>query len=165
VVERRHVLRAAEIIFGAQAADTSLDDLVRSGTGECVFVSHASKDKPLAHELARRLTKTKVSCFVAKKTIPDGAEWADHIRNAIRKCRVFVLLNSATVQKSDWCKYEIGAALVLRKPIVAVGLDGTRLPKVLEHLQANFSYRTENQKRKLIDHLKTTCLLDKEGTA
>jgi TIR domain len=165
LVERQHVLRAAEILFSPDVAGTSLEDLRRKGPGKYVFISYADKDEDCAHELAARLKEVDVSYFVAKETIPAAAEWAVYIWQAIRDCRVFVVLNSAPAKKRDWCKYEIGAALGLKKRVVAVLLDSTGLPQVLKHLQTNFKFRTEDQKGKLVDHLKSLCVSDKKGTA
>jgi hypothetical protein len=165
LVERQHVLRAAEILFTPDVAGTSLENLHRWGSGHCVFISYADKDKDCALELAARLREVDVSYFVAKDTIPPAAEWAVYIWQAIRDCRVFVVLNSTAAKKRDWCKYEIGAALGQKKQVVTVLLDGTGPPKVLKHLQTKFEFRTKDQKRKLVDHLKTLCSYDKKGTA
>jgi hypothetical protein len=77
---------------------------------------------------------------------------------------VFVLLNSEAGKKRNWCKYEIGAALGQKKRVEAVLLDSARLPKVLQHLQAKFKYRTEEQKRELVEHLKKLCESDEKDT-
>ena len=159
------MLRAAEILFTPDVAGTSLENLRRWGPGQCVFISYADKDKDCALELAARLKEVDVSYFLAKDTIPPAAEWAVYIWQAIRDCRVFVVLNSIAAKKRDWCKYEIGAALGQKKQVVTVLLDGTGPPKVLKHLQIKFEFRTEEQKRKLVDHLKTLCSSDKRGKA
>jgi hypothetical protein len=76
LVERQHVLQAAEILFTPEVAGTSLEDLHRRGRGECVFISYADKDQDCAHELAACLKGVGVSYFVAKETIPAAATMA-----------------------------------------------------------------------------------------
>jgi hypothetical protein len=161
LVEPKHVLQAAEILL----AGTGSEDLHRRGPGECVFISYAEQDGDCARELAARLKEVGVSCFVASESIPSAAEWAVHVWPAVTDCRAFVALNSEAAQKRDWCKYEIGAALGQQKRVEAVLLDSAQLPKVLQHLQAKFKYRTEKQKRELVDHLKKLCESDEKGKA
>jgi hypothetical protein len=165
LVERQHVLQAAEILFGPDVASKTLEALRQHGPGKCVFISYATKDEECANELADLLKKVRVSYFLARQTIPAAAEWAVYIWQAIRDCRVFVYLNSAAAKKRDWCKHEIGAALGQNKKVVAALLDATGLPEVLKHLQIKFKFRTEDQKRELVNHLKELCALEKKGSA
>jgi hypothetical protein len=157
LVERQHVLQAADLLLGPNVADKPLETLARRGSGKCVFISYATKDEDFARELAARLKKVHVSYFMAKQTIPAAAEWAVYIWQAITGCQVFVPLLSAASRKRDWCKYEIGAALGQKKQVVGVTLDASGLPQVLKHVQITFKFRTEEQKRALVRHLKDLC--------
>jgi hypothetical protein len=70
LVERQHVLQAAEVLFGPDVASTTLEALGQHGPGNCVFISYATKDEDCAQELAALLKKVRVSYFMAKQTIP-----------------------------------------------------------------------------------------------
>jgi hypothetical protein len=115
LVEREHVLRAAELLLGPDVAGQALDALVRRGSGKCIFISYASKDEDCARELAARLKKVHVSYFMAKQTIPAAAEWAVFIWQAVTDCRVFVPLLSAAAKKSKSsvvCVWRVPLAVV-----------------------------------------------------
>jgi hypothetical protein len=77
-----------------------------------------------------------VNVFLAPLSIKPGSSWPDELWHAIRSCRVFVLVVTAETVKSKWCLLEIGAALGLRKPLVAVLRHSTKLPDVLKTVQA-----------------------------
>jgi hypothetical protein len=155
LVERKHVLEAAQLVFGPVAAGTAVDVLRQRGHGKCVFISYATKDEDLAHELAKLLKKARVTFFVARKSIPDAAEWAVAIWQAITNCRVFAALVSAAFCRSIWCAYETGAALSQNKLVIPVLLH-TKLPEALKHLEAA-RFRTESDKRGLVKRLKELC--------
>ena len=156
LVERKHVQQAAEVLWGPVAAGTAIDVLRKRGSSKAVFISHATEDEDAAHELAALLKQAKVSCFVAKKSIPHAAEWAVTIFQAIKDCRVFAPLVSAAAKRSRWCTLEIGAALGQKKQVVPVSLDSTKPPQVLAHLQIA-KFRTEDQKRRLVNSLRELC--------
>jgi TIR domain-containing protein len=94
---------------------------------------------------------------VAKRPIRKSAEWAATIWQELRDCQVFTYLNSTAAKKSNWCTMEIGAALCLKKLVQPVRLDTARLPKSVDHIQATLKFRTEDQKRELVNHLKELC--------
>lgn len=137
-----------------------MDALFQRGAGEWVFISHATKEEDFAHELADRLRGEGMSCFVASKSIQSPAEWSVTIWQAIRDCRAFVALVTAASKRSMWCAAEIGSALGQKKPVVPVLLHATRLPQMLEHIQA-VKAQTEEQKRDLVARLVALCEREK----
>jgi hypothetical protein len=157
LVEGKHVRQAAEKLLGPAAAMAALETMDHPRPGDAVFISHATPDADAALELASRLRRAKVSCFVAKQSIATSAEWAVTIWHAIRDCQVLVALVSEAFARSDWCQAEVGAALGQRKVIVPALLHGTAIPRLLSHLQAAPA-QTDSQKRELTKRIKALCV-------
>jgi TIR domain len=108
-VECKHVLQAVkrlEEFASSEEASASQSDV-------CVFISYSSKDTKFGSQLAAQLQDEQVTCFQADQTIPPAADWANKTWSALRQCRVVVFLITSQSIESDWCKYEIGAALAL----------------------------------------------------
>ena len=126
--------------------------------GHAVFLSYSTKDEDFARELEADLRQAGVKTFLAPLAIKPASSWPDEIWQAIRRCRVFVVIVTAEAIKSKWCLLEIGAALGLKKPIVAVLRHSARLPDVLKTVQAA-KVQTKNQQAELVEQLKKMCAL------
>lgn len=151
LVERKHVLKAAESLL--QALGNAEQSTVFAPD---VFLSYSTKDEDFARELKDELEQAGIGCFLAPLSIKPGATWPDAIWQAIRACRVFVLVVTADAIKSKWCLLEIGAAIGLRKAIIAVLRHSNRLPDVLKTVQAK-KVQTKDQQADLVAHLKRLC--------
>lgn len=150
VVERKHVLLAAERLFTIDSPGMMLQP------GQGIFLSYSTKDEDFARELEADLRADGVKSFLAPLSIEPGASWPDEIWQAIRNCRAFVLVVTAAAMKSKWCLFEIGAALGLKKPIVAVLRHSTRLPEALKTVQA-VKVQTKKQQADLVQQIKKMC--------
>jgi TIR domain len=140
IMQPEHLTQAAKNLFGSPS----------------IFLSYATNDEDFARELKADLDKEHVGCFLAPLSIQPGSAWPDEIWQAIRACRVFVLLVTADAMKSKWCLLEIGAALGQKKTIVAVLRHTARLPDVLKGVQAK-KVQTTEQKRELVQLLQSMC--------
>jgi hypothetical protein len=110
-----------------------------------VFISYSNKNVKFAKQLADQLNAKQLTCFLADQSIPPGAEWSRQIWTALRQCRVVVLLITAQ-SVSDWCKYEIGAALALNKTIVpAVRVGGLQPPGILHYIESRDVHTFEEE--------------------
>jgi hypothetical protein len=70
LVEREHVVRAAEILFGSTAArETPV-----AGTTQHVFVSYSTRDREFVKELTRDLSREHIGCFVADRSIRTASD-------------------------------------------------------------------------------------------
>jgi hypothetical protein len=154
IVERKHVLLAAESLFASDPIWLTLLD-----PGHGVFLSYSTKDEDFARELESDLRAEGVSSFLASLSIKPGSSWPDEIWQAIRNCRAFVLLATAEAIKSKWCLLEIGAALGLKKAIIAVLRHSAKLPDVLKTVQS-VKVQTKKQQAELIERLKKMCFAD-----
>ena len=153
LVEREHVLQAAAKLFGS-----AIPSATSPTSANCVFISYSNQDKGVARELANDLKRLGVACFIANRSIRTAADWVESIGNALRNCRCVLLSLTPPALRSDWCKYEAGAALLWRKTIVPAlrGVTVAELPEVFRRFQA-VNIDTRRGQRELIKHLKEMC--------
>jgi hypothetical protein len=85
-----------------------------------VFVSHSAKDKVLADSVVQTLEESGIKCWVAPRDIPPGGSWAKSIVDAIRECKLFVLVFSSNANDSPHVLREVERAVHNRVPIVPV---------------------------------------------
>jgi hypothetical protein len=57
-----------------------------------VFISHSSKDTPVARQLARRLSKAGLKAWFAEDEILPGDNWAKKIGEALEESDLMVVL-------------------------------------------------------------------------
>jgi hypothetical protein len=84
------------------------------------FISHVSEKKIDAHSLKISLERYGIHGFVAHDDIEPTKEWQDEIESALRTMDVFIALLTPNFVNSKWCDQEVGFALGLRTPFVAV---------------------------------------------
>ncbi len=104
--------------------------------GYRVFISHASKDRWIARQVARAIevgSSGRVTTFLDDKDIDVGARIRETIRRELQGCDALVVLYSSAAAQRDWVKAEIGAAWVLGKPIHVLldKIDSRELPDVV----------------------------------
>lgn len=85
-----------------------------------VFVSHSSTDRKIAGTLAKALRALRMDPFLAHDDIEGGEQWRDAIRKEIESCRVLVALVTKDFRISEYAGQEVGAAWVLKKPVLPV---------------------------------------------
>ena len=93
-----------------------------------VFISHSSKDKPVAIVLDAFLKSRGVEIFLDVDQIQVGENLPQSIESGISGCDYFLLLWSDESRNSNWVKAEITTATKLNKQIVPYRLDQTELP-------------------------------------
>ena len=100
--------------------------------GDHVFISHSSKDKPVADAVCATLEAGGVRCWIAPRNISPGDEYAAAIIDAINKSAAMVLVLSADSNQSPQILREVERAVNKRVPLVSVRIDATPLSKSLE---------------------------------
>src|SRR5271166_3092451 len=90
-----------------------------------VFISHAAADRDVADAIRAALEAQGLSCWIAPRDIPPGAEWAAAIMAGIAEARVVVLVHSAASSTSKMVLREVNVAVDSRKPVVPVRIDAT----------------------------------------
>ncbi len=97
------------------------------------FVSYASADRAMAEGLTAYLEQRGLSCWIAPRDVPAGAQYADAIVRAINEARALVLILSSESVKSSHVGREVERASSKRKQIIAVRLDAAPLTPALEY--------------------------------
>ena len=101
-----------------------------------VFISYSTRDLTRTRQVKDLLEAAGAQVFVAKYSVPPGAELAPKIFSSIQACDLFVLLWSHHAKKSEWVPQEIGIARGLNKPIIPVVLhQSTELPGFLKGIK------------------------------
>ena len=92
-----------------------------------VFISYASEDKKIANALVAYLESQGIRCWIAPRDIPAGQYYPAEIVDAIRRCRMFVLIFSAQSSRSKQVSREIEWADRCDKTIIPFRIDNTPL--------------------------------------
>lgn len=105
-----------------------------------VFISYKAEEFEAADWVRATLENNGISCWMAPESIPGGASYATEIPNAIKNCRVFVLILSEKSQCSIWVSKELDRALNEKKTI---------MPFMLENciLKNDFNFYLSNVQR------------------
>ncbi|HEY2809457.1 MAG TPA: TIR domain-containing protein [Steroidobacteraceae bacterium] len=104
-----------------------------AGLTRIAFVSYASADRAAAESLTAYLEQRRLSCWMAPRDVPAGAQYADAIVRAINEARALVLILSKESIGSSHVGKEVERASSKKKQIIAVRLDGAALTPALEY--------------------------------
>jgi hypothetical protein len=89
-----------------------------------VFVSHSSKDRWIARQMAATIEREGkgigLQVFLDEKDIQGGDSIPDSIRTNLRACDELVVLLTPYSVKREWVLVEIAGAWVLGKRVVAI---------------------------------------------
>ena len=105
-----------------------------------VFISYKAEEFDDANWVKATLERNGISCWLAPASIPGGSSYAVEIPQAIRSCKVFVLMLSEKSQKSKWVPRELDQAINEGKTV---------MPFMLENcaLQDDFNFYLTNVQR------------------
>ena len=76
-----------------------------------VFLSHSSRDRKIANEIAEVLRSNTIPVWYSTTNIVGAQQWHDEIGAALKRCDWFILLLSPQSVKSKWVKRELLFAL------------------------------------------------------
>lgn len=101
-----------------------------------VFVSHSSRDREFAADVANRLRAEGLQPFY-DASVPLGQEISKAIWDALAECHAFIVIVSPDSAPDAMGMVELGAATAWNKPIFVLlnGPASTRLPHALENYQ------------------------------
>src|SRR2546425_6442128 len=80
-----------------------------------VFLSHSSRDRKFASEVAESLRRHGIPVWYSQTNIQGAQQWHDEIGDALRRCDWFVLILSPGAVKSMWVKNELLFVLKQRR--------------------------------------------------
>ncbi len=96
-----------------------------------VFISYARSDLNRAQELEQALRAHGVSVWRDQHNLYGGDRWPKKLGEAIADCDAVLLLWSAHSAASHFVEFEWTTALALKKTIIPLLLDETKLPPAL----------------------------------
>lgn len=105
-----------------------------------IFISYKAEEKDEASWVKSVLESNGFSCWMAPADIPGGSSYAAEIPQAIRQCKIFVLVLSAQAQSSPWVSREVDLALNERKIVMPFMLEDCAL-------QDDFNFYLTNVQR------------------
>lgn len=97
-----------------------------------VFISHSFSDEPWVQEFAAALRKRGLQVWEDQHSIRPGESLREEIEKGLRESSLIVILLTPENVSQPNLFFEIGAAIGLGKPVIAVvspGLDIARLPQ------------------------------------
>lgn len=107
-----------------------------------VFISYSSLDVQEANRVIRLLEQMQISYWKAPEMIPAGSSYAREIPQAIRDCKIFLLIVSQASQDSVWVEKEIDTAIHYRRTILPLRIDNEPMNDMfyfyLNNIQAIF---------------------------
>jgi len=98
-----------------------------------VFVSHSSKDKPVADAVCARLEAAGIRCWIAPRDIVAGTSYGESIIEAIHAARVMVLVLSANANSSGHIPKEVERAVSNGVPILPFRIEDVPPGKSLDY--------------------------------
>lgn len=92
-----------------------------------VFISYKSEEFDEANWVKTVLETNGISCWMAPMCITGGSSYAVEIPQAIRNCKIFVLILSEKSQMSKWVPREVDQAINENKIIMPFMLENCKL--------------------------------------
>ncbi len=97
------------------------------------FISYSNHDKTAADAACAVLEGAGIRCWIAPRDIMAGGEYGAAIIDAIDRCKVMVLIFSASANKSQQIRREIERAVSKGVPIVPVRIEEVVPTKSMEY--------------------------------
>jgi TIR domain len=107
--------------------------------GYLVFISHSSKDRWIAKQMAaiieRRAKRYGVRTFLDEVDLEGGDRIPAVIKTNLHACAEFVILLSAHSLTRQWVLVELGGAWTLGKRVMAITYDlaAEKIPDIIDH--------------------------------
>jgi TIR domain-containing protein len=122
-----------------------------------VFISHSSKDRWIAKQMAKEIeargSKHGVTTFLDEKDIDGGDPIPEAIREHLKACSEFVVLMSRYSVSRTWVAAEIGGAWVLEKRITPIidKVPPDEMPNVIANYRAYDLNRFDEYLTEMVD--------------
>lgn len=114
-----------------------------------IFISYKAEEFEEADWVKSVLEQNGISCWMAPSSIKGGSSYASEIPQAIRECKVFVLILSEKAQESKWVPKEIDQAINENKIILPFMLENCKLKDdfnfYLSNVQRYEAYRSKSK--------------------
>jgi hypothetical protein len=98
-----------------------------------VFISHSSKDKPIADAVCARLESRGIRCWIAPRDVEPGRPYGEAIIDAIHNCRIMVLLLSSSANSSIHIAKEVERAVSHGATVIPLRIEAVMPAKSLDY--------------------------------
>jgi len=98
-----------------------------------VFISHSTKDKPIADAVCATLEAERIRCWIAPRDILPGMDWGEAIINAISQSQLLILIFSSNANDSPQIKREVERAASKQVPILPFRIENIEPSGTLEY--------------------------------
>jgi adenylate cyclase len=102
-----------------------------------IFVSYAASDRATAFSVVAGLEGHGMRCWVAPRDITAGSEYGEEIVEAIRACRILVVIFSAEANSSPHVRREVERAVSARRPILPFRIENIAPTGAMEYALGN----------------------------
>jgi hypothetical protein len=99
-----------------------------------VFISYATLDREVADAICTSLEAQEVRCWIAPRDILPGIPYAEALTEALRSCRILVLVFSAASNGSKHVMREVESAVALGIPVVPFRIGEMSLSMSMNYL-------------------------------
>lgn len=99
-----------------------------------LFISHASEDSAVAHELRDELESAGYTCWMAPDDVVASRPWAEQILGAIESTRVMIVLISRHANDSVHVSREVNLALGRARVVLPIRIEPVAPGGSLEYL-------------------------------
>ncbi|MCD6217293.1 TIR domain-containing protein [bacterium] len=134
-----------------------------------IFISYASEDALIANQMCEIIETQGLSCWMAPRDIPSGADYPKSIIRAIKNSQLVVLVFSSNSMSSNHVTSEILSAFNKGLPIIAVRVEDIEPNEQMEYLLSTKNWLdalsgvTEENGRRLLDGIKKLLAERKSG--
>lgn len=119
-----------------------------------VFISYKAEEFDDANWVKSTLENNGITCWMAPMSIPGGSSYATEIPQAIRLCKVFVLILSEKSQNSKWVPRELDQAINENKTVMPFMLENCALKDDFNFYLTNVQrYAAYESKSKAIEKM------------
>ena len=105
-----------------------------------VFISHSSKDKPVADAVCATFEANGIRCWVAPRDVPPGANWGAAIVEAMQGSRVMILVFSEHANTSRQIAREVELAASQGVTIVPIRVEDVAPARSLQFFLSNIHW-------------------------
>jgi adenylate cyclase len=98
-----------------------------------VFLSHAAADRAAALAVLDGLERAGIRCWIAPRDVPAGSEYGQQIVDAVKGCRVFVVVFSSNANSSPHVRREVERAVSCDRSIVPFRVENIMPTGAMEY--------------------------------
>ena len=98
-----------------------------------VFLSHAAADRAAALAVLDGLERAGIRCWIAPRDVPAGSEYGQQIVDAVKGCRVFVVIFSSNANSSPHVRREVERAVSCDRSIVPFRIENITPTGAMEY--------------------------------